>query len=141
MELIIRVKQPGRKHALINDKKILVESIGDNPVAKDLIAAVVQQQVNEYNSKPHEVNLVPFLTDAAISEQESTGKIGFGSIYSETKADAAKAVAVALQAFEDGLFALFINDDEITSLTNPITLNPNTIITFVRLTFLAGSYW
>lgn len=141
MELTIRVKQPGRKHALINDKKIIVEDIGEHPVAKDLIAAVVQQQVNEYNSKPHEINLVPFLTDAATAEQAATGKVGFGSIYSEKKADAAKAIAVALQAFEDGMFALFINDDEVTNLSDPITLNQTTVITFVRLTFLAGSYW
>lgn len=141
MELTIRVKQPGRKHALINDKKILVEDIGDHPVAKDIIAAVVRQQVNEYNSKPHEINLVSFLTDAAISEQEATGKIGFGSIYSEAKADATRAVAVAIQAFEDGMFALFINDDEITDLSKPITINPTTIITFIRFTFLAGSFW
>lgn len=141
MELTIKVKQAGRKHALIDNKIIHIEDIGNYPTAEKLITAIVYQQVNEYNSKPTNINLVPFLTDDAVADQMSTGKISFGSIYNDTKADVSKAVSVALQAFKDGMFALFINEDEISDLSNEITINQTTPITFVRLTFLAGSYW
>lgn len=141
MELTIKVKQPGSKHALIDNKIISVEDIGNFPIAEKLIIAIVQHQVGEYNNKPKEKNLLPFLSDAETTEQIRNGKVSFGSIYNENNADASKATSTALQAFEDGMFALFIDDDEVINLSQAITLNPNTIITFIRLTFLAGSYW
>ena len=141
MELKIKVKQPGRKHPLIDNKLIEIEDIGVNPTARQLIKAVVAQQVNEYNGKPHEKNLLAFLSPSQTNEQAISGKISFGSIYNENKADVAKAQETALQAFDDGMFALFVNDDEITKLDQSILFANDTVITFIRLTFLAGSYW
>jgi len=48
---------------------------------------------------------------------------------------------VAVQAFADGLFVLFADDQEFTKPEETININSTTIITFIRLTFLAGSYW
>lgn len=63
MELIINVKQAGRKHALFEKQVIEIDDIGKQPTLKELINAVVKQQVITYNSKPFEKNLIPFLTD------------------------------------------------------------------------------
>jgi hypothetical protein len=54
MNIILKVKQPGRKHALIENKVITIEDIGLQPTAQRLIEAIVQQQVEEYNNKPSE---------------------------------------------------------------------------------------
>ncbi|PSL26302.1 hypothetical protein [Chitinophaga ginsengisoli] len=141
MELIINVKQAGRKHALFEKQVIEIDDIGKQPTLKELINAVVKQQVITYNSKPSEKNLIPFLTDKQMAAQASGGKIGFGSIYNEQKADVVKAQGTALQAFEDGIYAVFANDEELTSLSRQLDLSHETVITFIRLTFLAGSYW
>lgn len=141
MEITIKVKQPGRKQPVIDNKIISIEDIGNEPTADQLINAIVTQQVNEYNSKPTEKNLLPFLTQSETSEQLATGKVSFGSIYNENKANAELARQTALQAFEDGMFALFADDEEITKLSHNVVLSPNTVITFIRLTFLAGNYW
>jgi len=106
-----------------------------------LIAAVVAQQVHEYNSKPLEKNLLPFLSQAETNEQAATGKIGFGSIYNDNKADILKAQQTALQAFEDGMYAVFVGDEEVSTIGQPVVIAHDTVITFIRLTFLAGSYW
>lgn len=140
MELIINVKQAGRKQALLEKQVIEIDDIGNQPSLRNLITAVVKQQVITYNSKPFEKNLLPFLTDDQITDQASTGKISFGSIYNEQKADVVKAQETALQAFEDGMYAVFADDEELTSLSGQLNLSPETVITFIRLTFLAGGY-
>ncbi len=141
MKIIIKVKQPGRKHPLINNTTISIADIGLAPTAAALIEAVVDQQVQAYNAKSAEKNILPFLTDTQTEEQATSGKIGFGSIYNENKARPEQAKQTALQAFEDGMFALFLDEEEITKLSTIVQLTDTSIITFIRLTFLAGSYW
>ncbi len=141
MQLTVSAKQLGRKNALILNKVIEIEDIGPHPTVQRLIRAVVDQQVREYNSKPLEKNLLPFLDQETIDIAENSGKIGFGSIYNEMKADDGEAQKVALQAFADGLFVLFADEQEFTKAEETININSTTIITFIRLTFLAGGYW
>jgi len=141
MQLTISAKQLGRKHAVIDKKQIDIDDIGPNPTVQRLIEAVVEQQVQEYNSKPLEKSLLPFMDQESIDDAAGRGKVGFGSIYNETKADPGAAKRIALQAYTDGLFALFVDNREFTDSKETVSLNPATIITFIRLTFLAGSYW
>lgn len=141
MKLTISVKQAGKKHALIDKKIIEVDELGAMPTLAELINAVVAQQVQEYNSKPHEKNLLPFLSKEAIRDQADGGKVGFGSIYNDHKARISEAQEVAIQAFEDSLYVIFVNDEEYTKPDQIISLKQDTVITFIRLTFLAGSYW
>lgn len=141
MDLIINAKQAGRKHALIEKQKIVIDDLPESPSLRVLLNAVVKQQVTAYNDKPLEKNLLPFLSNEQIDSQTNTGKVGFGAIYNENKADLAKAQDVALQAYEDGLFAVFADEEELQGLDRTFVLKPETVVTFIRLTFLAGSYW
>jgi hypothetical protein len=141
MQITVKAKQAGKKHALIENKSIEIDEIGTNPTLAELLKAIVLQQVTEYNSKTAEKNLLPFLAKNDIANQAESGKIGFGSIYSENKADLVTAQETALQAFEDGLFAVFADDDEIQKLDEIVNITETKVFTFIRLTFLAGSYW
>jgi hypothetical protein len=141
MQITVKAKQLGKKHALIENKVIEINDIGVNPTFSDLLKAVVTQQVSEYNSKTAEKTLLPFLAKDDITNQAESGKIGFGTIYSENKAHLITAQETALQAFEDGVFAVFADEEEIQKLDEIINLSETTVFTFVRLTFLAGSYW
>lgn len=141
MKIIIKAKQAGRKHALLENREIEIENIGENPSLEDLIKAVVKQQVEEFNAKPFEKNLLPFLSKEQIEQKSESGKIGFGSIYNESKTDITKAQETALQAFEDGMFSVFADGEEIKKLQDKIQIRSSTVFIFIRLTFLAGSYW
>ncbi|NJA19249.1 hypothetical protein GSQ29_02600, partial [Clostridioides difficile] len=44
----------------------------------------------------------------------------------------------ALQAFEDGIYKVLINEDVIEKLDSSINLKSGDIFTFIRLTLLAG---
>jgi hypothetical protein len=141
MQLTVKAKQAGKKYAIIEDKIIEIDNIGKTPLLQELLKAVVKQQVEEYNRKPVEKNLLPFLSKSKIEEKSETGKVGFESIYNKNKADITKAQETALQAFEDGMFSVFAGDFEVRSLKEEVKLTDSTVIIFIRLTFLAGSYW
>jgi hypothetical protein len=141
MKITVKAKQAGRKRALLEDRRFEIEDLGNAPLLEDLVRAIVRREVEEFNAKPFEKNLLPFLSKDETAARAEGGKVGFGSIYNEQKADLAEAQATALQAFEDGLFGVFANDAEIRSLKDAVALDEETVITFIRLTFLSGSYW
>jgi len=140
MNIQVVARQLGKKRALI-EKKIELEEISSNPSVSDLICAVVKHQVDVYNQQPNEKSLLPVLSKENITAQSETGKVGFGIVQNEKKADVLTAQETALQAFEDGMFAIFAEDVELTKLDQVFELKEATQIIFIRLTFLAGSYW
>ena len=106
---------------------------------RDLITAVVEKEVAAYNSKETDAMLLPYLTQQQVDDQSMNGKVHFGRIYSDKKADTAHAVETAVQGFEDGFFRITINDAETKDLSAPIALSDGDTLTFIRLTFLSGS--
>ena len=144
MNINISVKQLGKKHPLLQEKNI--DLAVENPIitTQKLIESIVDHQVQLFRSRSFEFededkihlpkeNYLPILTD--------TGKVGFGALYNHNQVDLAKAQENAIVAFEDGLYAVFYGDDQLETLTEEIDLSQNKSITFIRLTFLAGSYW
>ena len=108
---------------------------------RELIAALVRIEVGRYNEKGADRQLIPFLTGEEIREQAETGRVGFGRIWSEKKAEEAEAVRNACQCAEDGLVRIFQNDTEIAGLDSPVRLREGDCLTFIRLTFLSGRLW
>lgn len=141
MRITVKAKQAGKKHPLIDNKFIEIDDIGNSPKLSEFLKAIVKQQLEEYNSKTPEKTLLPFLSKEEIDSQVTSGKVGFGTIYSENKADLKEAQETALQAFEDGMFAVFADETEISKLDEIVSFTDETVFTFIRLTFLVGSYW
>ncbi|MCC9071124.1 hypothetical protein LNQ49_05900 [Flavobacterium sp. F-65] len=144
MDLIISVKQLGKKHPILHEKRIELAIKTPFVTTRELIELVVDYQVQLFNTSSFEwdeedkthlpkENYLPILTD--------TGKIGFGAIYNHNKVNATVAQENAVLAFEDGLYAVFYGDDQLETLSDEVNLSDNKTITFIRLTFLAGSYW
>lgn len=139
MEIYVRVKALGkRKDILAPTPYPIPDGIQS---LRQLLTAVVQKEVTRYNSKEAGMQLIPFLTQQELDDQGKAGKVGFGSIYSDKKADPHKAVENALQCWEDGLVRVFLNDEELTALDTPLMIPSGAVFTFMRLTFLAGSMW
>ena len=70
-----------------------------------------------------------------------TGKVAYGDPMDDRKADEEKAVENALQCFDDGIVALFADGVRYTNRKEQIPLKEQSVVTFVRLTFLAGRMW
>lgn len=145
MNLTISVKQLGKKHPILQEKIIEIDTLKSILLVKELINLVVEQQVNQFIStssfeiddenKIHypKENYLPILLDS--------GKVGFGGIYNHKKPNLIDSQKIAIQAFEDGIYVIFYGDDEFKELKQEINLTENKTITFIRLTFLVGSYW
>ena len=136
-ELTIRLKRLGKKKVHTTNISIT----GTINTLQDLITACVKSEVNRFNKEREHNHLLPFLTPSEIQEQSKTGKISFGDIHNLDKASFEQSIEIALQGYKDGQFLVFIDDQEIQSLDNPIILSPDSTITFLRMTFLTGTYW
>jgi hypothetical protein len=138
MQIFVKIKQAGKRRLILEKQAIEIENIGKTPTLQALITAVVTQQVAAYNAKTLEKPLIDFLTENQISDAAATGKVGFGAIYNDKKADLDKAIKVAIEAHIDGLFAVAVDDKIVEKLDDSIVLHQNSVVSFIRLTLLIG---
>ena len=68
-------------------------------------------------------------------------QISFNLNYNDTKADLDKAQRNVALSFQDGLFRIFLNENELTDLNQTISLKENDTLIFIRLVMLAGRMW
>lgn len=139
MQIFVRVKVAGkRKDALQSTPYSIPDGITD---LRQLLIAIVNSEVDRYNKKDADAQVIPFLTAEQIDDQAVAGKVSFGTIFSDKKANKQKAVENAIQCWQDGLVRVFMNDTELTELDTPLSIPENAEFTFIRLTFLAGRMW
>ncbi len=136
-DINLRLKRLGKKR--IHTVPYSISS--EVKTLEELIRACVEKEVDRFNESREEPKVFAFLTPAEIQSQSQDGKVSFGELANQDKADQEQAIAVALQAHEDGVFCVFIDDDEIRSASDSITLQDGSIVTFLRLTFLTGTLW
>ncbi len=75
------------------------------------------------------------------SSDLETGRVAFGIVYGNRQADADKAVANALQCYEDGMFRMFLNGVPLGDIHSPVEVREGACLSVVRLTLLAGRMW
>lgn len=137
MEFTLQLKRLGKKK--VKQVPFTLEETPKN--LEELLIGCVKNQVEAFNKKRLEVNVIGFLSPAEIQEQAQSGKVDFGEINNKDLANLEKAIDNVLLAFKDGLFVVFVDDDEITDLKTPLELTSNSVIAFIRMTFLVGTYW
>ena len=104
---------------------------------RELIEELTVQGVAAYNARKDEGQIVPHLTKQEIEDKAGFGKVAFG-LRGGNDADPEAAVKNALQCFEDGIFRVFADDEELERLDQAIPWKEEPVFTFVRLTMLAG---
>ena len=138
MKININMKQIGSR------KNAVAPQIFELPVRPDtvgeLIIIITGICVDEYNEKVNSNETMP-MTDDQINSMSAIGRFVFGINYSGKTQDKGAAVKNALQCYEDGLFRIFINDEEAGEADESINLSENDTLTFIRLTMLAGRMW
>lgn len=135
--ITINLKRLGKKK-IYKQPYIIKETIY---TLKDLIRVCVITEVERFNEKTENKSLLQFLTPADIQKQSEKGKIGFGELHNTQKAEVEESLENAFLAHKDGLFVVFIDDEEVEDLDQDILVTEHTNITFIRLTFLTGTYW
>ena len=140
--ITIEGKQFGRGRALFPTWQMPLPADGDEAsgcrTLRDLIARVVREEVSAFRERQAERRLVRALTATQIAEGAAKGKIDMGGREDMQEVDADAAVATALQAFEDGVYYVFVDDQQVETLDAPVRLRSESRVTFLRLVALAG---
>ncbi|URZ16616.1 hypothetical protein [Clostridium felsineum] len=139
MKIYLNVKQAGSRKNYIEKEEMILEVVPNT--LRDLIEQVITQNVKDFNDNLKKEKLVEYLTDKEIQEKAELGKIAFGSMYNDTKQNLSKALQNAFVSFEDGIYKVFINDNETEKLDTPIGLRDGDILTFIKFTMLSGRLW
>lgn len=140
--LTIRGKSLGARRPLFADWSIPFPPEwggGGGQTLRDVISRVVRAEVDAFRERQTARQVFRALTTREIAEGAERGKIESGGCevpLQEVEAD--QAVAVACQAFEDGMFLVVIDGEDYRELDRPVYLHADSLITFVRLTLLAG---
>ena len=141
--LTLSIKMLGKKYPVLEDIPIqLSNQFPETPSLQDLLTELVTQQVEQFNvSHTVEENLLPYLSESDISKKAERGKVGFGAVYNDKTVLLSDALKTALQAFEDGLYFVFIDRVKIEKLDDRIELNESSELMLLRLTALVGGYY
>ena len=150
----IHVKGTGRRQSRIT--ALIYDYPFEEMSVEEFLTETVHQTVRAYNRRgkeemPESGELLRLFSDTALLEEElqekaQTGKVAYTARQEEWqkeghRADEKKAVKDVLQAFEDGIIAVFVDGARYTETTQRLRLTPESEATFMRLTFLAGRIW
>lgn len=137
MKIIVNVKGLSRKKVIHQEEMELKNKIS---TTKDLITELVKINVEKFNKKIDDKNILSIITNENIAKAARIGKIG-DEVHGDKKANLEKALDTAYLAFEDGLYCIFINDEQSEKLDDSLNLKDGDILTLIRLTMLAGRMW
>lgn len=139
MIIKVNIKQLGRKRSMISEMPFKLERTP--ATVRELIEEAVHTCVCEYNERVKKGESAEPLSGDDISEMSEIGKIAFGINYGGKYADENAALDNALQSYEDGLYRIFVGENEAGSLSDSISLTENDSVSFIRLTMLTGRLW
>jgi hypothetical protein len=139
--LTISAEALGRRKPLFADWSVpLPPELQDGGVSlRDVITRIVRQEIAAFRRRQSQRQFIRVLSTRQVEDAAEQGKIapGHGAMPAQELDDDA-AVGTALQAFEDGLYLVVIDDQEQRCLDNQVFLHPDSRITFIRLALLAG---
>lgn len=143
MDIRVNVKHMGKRRRSVEPKTYHL--LTTPATVRELILAVVEAGVQEYKERladQESHKLLQCLTSQEIADKAQTGKIAFGELHGEKKADLKQAQDNAVQCFEDGIYRIFLDDQPLEMLEQQLgEAAQQGIFTFVRLTMLAGRLW
>lgn len=140
--ITIEGKVFGQKRPLFSDWSLplLPEegSGGERLTLRSLIIRIVRAEVEAFHERQEQRRMVLALTQADITRGLMKGKIDMGGREEKQTVDPQAAVDTALLGFEDGLYYVFVDEEQQTDLDREVFLKPDSKVTFLRLVVLAG---
>lgn len=145
MALTVRTRSLSKKKRLLDDFSVPPppsldgKDGGESLTLRHVIEHVVREEVRRFMARQAERRFDRVLAPAEIDRQATRGKVDPAGRPVQDQVDPERAIGTALQAFEDGLYLVIIDEVERKGLDELVFLTPNSVLTFIRLTFLAGA--
>jgi len=111
--------------------------------ARQLIEAAVAAEVTAFQARAEEASLVRVLTKKSLDADLARGAVRTGGACDDAEPPASQvslpdAVDAALLAFGDGLFKVFVGEQELTDDGAVLPVSDGAALLFLRLVPLAG---
>ena len=140
--ITVEGKVVGQKRSLFTDWRIELppdnERPGNHLKLRDLITSIVMEEVDAFRLRQEERRLARVMSRQQIEQGAIGGKVDPGERDLQQEVNVDNAIPVALQAFEDGLYFVFVDDVQQTHLDSEVFLKTNSKVMFLRLTALVG---
>jgi hypothetical protein len=105
---------------------------------EELLTQIVRSEIRAFQARQADRRLTKVLGLVDIEAEVAAGKISSGGSDLEQVVDEQGAIENALQAFKDGFYLVFIDDEQQEDLTAIVELTANSELLFLRLTPLVG---
>jgi hypothetical protein len=142
IKLAIDARLLGQKRPILTDWVVTLplDLTGQEELLplRDILSQVVLAEVAAFQQRQEERRLARILGPDQIAAGVASGKVDSAERDLRQPVDPDAAVATALQAFEDGLYFVFVEGAQVTSLDDGIALRPEVHLSFLRLVALAG---
>lgn len=139
MNVWITIKSLGKR------KPVLAKQAAELPetthTLRQLIENMVALQLKALQDKNQQAEWLAYLMPEDIEAQGAAGKVGFGAVYNDGAPDLEGAMETAVSAYEDGLYKVFLNDEELEELDKRVDIQDGDNVAFIRFTMLAGRLW
>jgi hypothetical protein len=144
MQPTIRIsgKLLGRNQSLFPDWHLSLDSQLFNSskglTLGELLTEIIQSEVEAFRTRQEQRKLISLLSPEAIQQGVLRGKIEMGGQELSQEVNIKAAIERALQAFEDGLYYVFLDDEQIENLEQPLQFREDSQLLFLRLVPLVG---
>lgn len=105
---------------------------------RELLTAIVTAEVEAFRDRQDQRRLIRILSPEEIARGAERGKVDAGGHDLAQPVNTADAVTVALQAFEDRLYYVFVDGQQAQTLDEVAPVHEGSHILFVRLVALIG---
>ena len=137
----VEAKVLGQRKPLFSDWRIELPPegapAGGGLALRHLIERVVREEVRGFQERQEQRRLPRVLSREEIAAGALAGKVDPSGREAQHVTPEA-AVATALEAFQDGVYYVFVDDAQVEDLDQEVRLRPDSRVTFLRLVPLAG---
>lgn len=139
--ITIDAKVVGQKRPLLTGYRLPLPpdlTASGRVTLRELITQIVLYEVEAFHQRQEERRLARLMSPQEIEQGAIRGKIDSGERELIQEVDDDAAVGTALQAFEDGIYFVFLDDVQQEILDQPVFVGEDSRVMFVRLVALAG---
>jgi len=127
---ILKIRDENSIGEIYNELELSFDKI--EVTVRDIITERVYQEVHKYNQKADDYK------HALVKPKQEEVLLNNQQIRKKRHVDPEKQIDIALKAFNSNGFFILIDERQAEELEQVITIKPDTMISFIRLTPLVG---
>jgi hypothetical protein len=133
--MIVEARVVGRPKD-IESRDVAVEP--GSHALRTVLRQLVEAEVTAFAGRRHEQSLLRILTPADLVRGVESGRYAAEPRPAQAAPDVDAAWRRTVEAFDDGLFFVFVDGHQVGELETVVTIGPGTRLRLVRLVALAG---